>query len=248
MNGWERQNLNARSIGLALVRLASDLSQQATEDFETEHFDIEAQPRIHEMERSPFHSQAERLVEILFSILSEDKWEPEKPAEEVPAQEAWSFGLVIEQTMPRQIYNGFLRPRCVSPWVENVPEIVVQFLITLPGGKDHLDREHHGPVGWHYHYLDMKQRRSDVILCWDTRWPGAKAFSPSAPRPLFFESHSVRTAKFTARPERWSDKKRESMYDACTPDLQKWSLPEFRCAANTAEAVWPRGSNLTARV
>lgn len=240
--------MNARSVGLELIQLARDVSRQAEKGFEAELFDVEEQPPIEEMERLPVHSKAQHLVGRLFSDLSEDRWEPEKLDEEVPAQESWSFGWVHEYGELRRIRNGYLEPFRIVPLVKNLPKIVVQFLITLPGGSDHLDREHHKPVGWHYHYLDRTKRRSDVILCWDTRWPGAKAPSRSALRPLFQERHGEGRAKFPAKPNRWRAPKRESMHDACAPDLQRWALSEFRCAANKAEAVWPRGSALTPRV
>lgn len=247
MNGLERENMSARLIGLELVQLASDLSRQAAESFETEQFDLEARLPIPETERSSVHSDGEALVRKLFSVLSEDGWKPDHLAEEVAAGKTWSFGRVTETAALRQIRNGFLEPRRILPLVSNVPDIVVHFLITLPGGKDFLDREHHGPVGWHYHYLDMKKRRSDVILCWDTRWPGAVAPSRPAVRPIFQEKHSEGTAHFRARPRRWSDDKCESMHQACEPDLRR-PISEFRCAANKARAVWPLDSILTPRI
>lgn len=226
-------------MGLELIQLARDVSQQTEEGFVPETFDMEAQLPIHERERSPVHSYGEALARRLFTVLSEDGWKPDDFAKEVAAGKSWSLGRVIENAALRQIRNGYLEPRRILPLVSRVPEAVVHFLITLPGGKDFLESEHHWPVGWHYHYLDKRRRRSDVILCWDTRWTPVR---PQQLRPLFQEQHGAGKARFKARPHLWADPKCQSMHVACEPDLTARPINEFRCAAKKASAVWPRGS------
>ena len=81
--------------------------------------------------------------------------------------------------------------------------VVLYLLRVLPDGEDALEREKHGVgngMGWHYHYLDRRRRRFDVILSWDTRWDDP---DPDALRPLFVEPHAEGKAEFHARPDRW---------------------------------------------
>lgn len=234
--------MSARSIGLELIQLVRDVSQQTEEGFAPDPSDMKAQLPIDEMERSPFHSHGEALVGRLFAVLSEDGWAPDHVVEEVLAGKVWSFGRVLETAALRPIRNGSLEPKRIVPLVLKVLELVVHFLITLPGGKDFLESERHGPVGWHYHYLDKRKRGSDVILCWDTRWTPIR---PRQLRPLFQEQHGAGKAHFQAWPDLWADPKGQSMHVACAPDLKTRPINQFRCAAKKAKAVWSRGSILT---
>lgn len=140
----------------------------------------------------------------------------------------------------RRITRGYLQPAKRVPLLESVPVAVVQFIVGLPGGKDFLLREHHGPVGWHYHYLDRSQSRSNVILSWDTKY--AKIEDP---HPLFVEMHGEGKAKFKAKPDRWGHEKKRSMHRSCARDLDgRWPLSAFRCASTKATAVWPENAVL----
>jgi hypothetical protein len=103
----------------------------------------------------------------------------------------------------------------------------------------------HGGVKWHFHYIDARHRRSDVILSFDTRWNmTTSAKGPYRLRPLFVERHAEGKAKFTAHPERWETEKPTSMYEICSRDLHK-GIEHFRCAKNGSDAVWPRDATLT---
>ena len=133
-----------------------------------------------------------------------------------------------------------------EPIIRRLPDRVALFLITLDGGEDYLDLETHG-MGKHYHYLNWREQRSNVILCWDTRWqaPDPQTRPPTL-RALFVESHGEKTnADFVARPDLWRAKKRASMYEACVPDLAKSAIEEFKCAANKSQIVYPPGRRLT---
>lgn len=150
--------------------------------------------------------------------------------------DSWVLGKVKIRFPIRRIHGGFVEPLLIVPVVSRVPPLAVSFLIKVPGFKDALEREHHG-VGYHYHYLDQKRRRSNRVLCWDTR-----AEQKEDSHPLFQEEHGE---GFPARPDLWGDHKRISFHDACLPDLQRKSLTEFRCASSKALPVWPTSSVLT---
>jgi hypothetical protein len=116
---------------------------------------------------------------------------------------------------------------------------------SLAGGDDGLEREEHGGVKWHFHYIDARHQRSDVILSFDMRWKSVKsAKGPDRLRPLFVERHAEGKAKFAAHPGRWETEKRTSMYEICSRDLHK-GIEHFRCAKNGSDAVWPRDATLT---
>jgi hypothetical protein len=83
--------------------------------------------------------------------------------------EFWSLGSIDVHHRLRPIHAGFVEPTLRLPINEPLPERVVAFLLQIPGDRELLKREHHDHFGWHYHYLDYKKRRSNIILCWDTR-------------------------------------------------------------------------------
>jgi hypothetical protein len=134
------------------------------------------------------------------------------------------------------------------PMIRQVPDLVARFLISIDGGEEFLDREHHDAVGWHYHYLNWRKDRSNVVLCWDTRWtlPAAETPPPTKRRGLFVEEHGEKSnADFSAKPWLWGPTKRETMYNACSPDLQRWPIGAFRCASNKSDVVYPPSAKLT---
>jgi hypothetical protein len=157
--------------------------------------------------------------------------------------EFWSIGSIEFRHDLRPIHLGFLEPMLRIPITEPLSECVVAFLLEIPGDKDLLKREHHDHFGWHYHYLDRKERRSNTILCWDTR---AKPCGAHLQLPIFCETHAEGTKDFTAKPEQWGSPKRESMHKACSSDLTKWPLNEFKTPGRKAAPVWPLNAVLTA--
>lgn len=190
---------------------------------------------------------ASELVDCLDRALREEDWWLAAATNKIGfADHSYVYGMVPRRAPMRQIVRGFLQPVRNLPLVQRVPERVEAFLrIMLPGGDDGLTREEHGGVKWHFHYIDAKYRRSDVILSFDTRWSmatGTKGHSTF--RPLFAERHAEGKAKFSAHPERWGTEKRISMYEICSRDLNK-GIEHFRCAKNGSEPVWPRSALLT---
>jgi len=159
----------------------------------------------------------------------------------LPQHQFWSFGNIDVAAPIRRICRGFIEPVRRFPIISTVPDIVVSYLMEIPGERDLLQREHHAQTGWHYHYLDSTRARSNVVLCWDTR----AVLSSARPHPLFQETHGEGHARFTARPDCWGNKKKRSMHGVCAPDLQRWKLSEFRCASSKAGPVWPLGATLT---
>ena len=148
-----------------------------------------------------------------------------------------SLGTLEISGEPRPIWRGFLEPVFRIPLVPTSTRVLA-YLISLPD-NDFLERENHG-WGWHYHYVTEKEKRTDVVLCWDTLAP-----APTAPdvRGLFQEKHGQGVR---ARPDLWGDTKRQSMHDACKPDLRR-DISEFRHPTDKASAVWPLGRSLTPR-
>jgi hypothetical protein len=191
--------------------------------------------------------RADELVDALDLALRDHNWSPSAAAPGIDgAGGNYVYGLIPRRAPMRQIVRGFLEPVRYVPLVESVPENVALFLrIMLPGGDDGLEREEHGGVKWHFHYIDARHRRSDVILSFDTRW---KIVEPAKGlhrlRPLFVERHAERKSKFTAHPGRWQTEKRISMYEICSRDLHK-GIEHFRCAKNGSDAVWPCDATLT---
>ncbi|BCH19596.1 hypothetical protein [Mesorhizobium sp. L-2-11] len=203
-------------------------------------------PEIYPVQ-SDLNSRARELVQQLNEALTDANWNPKQPINEAFSDEEWTFGTAETIRAPiREIHGGFLEPTRRVPLVAQLPQQVVYFLITIEEGSDYLERETHG-MGWHYHYLDWKERRSNVVLSWDTRWTNlVPQTKPPQTRGLFVEEHGEKTnADFTAKPWLWGLNKRKTMYEACSPDLVTWPIESFKCAANKSEVVYPLTSSLT---
>lgn len=227
-------------------------------------FAAEMKPIEVEVSRFPVDAAEEAALELEFGLgqrlrrvtheivleleksLLKSGWRPDG-TDAYDEQGSWTFGTAMIIRGPsREIRGGFLDPIRRVPILSRVPEQVALYLITVDEGRDYLQKETHSGVGWHYHYLDWQKRRSDVILCWDTRWV-APAASPSSKRGLFVEKHADGGKPFKAKPARWGDKKRQTMYNVCAADLNKRQISEYRCAANKAEPVYPLDASLTPR-
>lgn len=183
---------------------------------------------------------AQLAVDELHELVKGMTFEVKRPPLE--NGEFWSIGSIDFHQDMRPIHLGFLEPKLRIPITEPLSECVVNFLLEIPGDKDLLKREHHDHFGWHYHYLDRKKLRSNTILCWDTR---AKPCGARLQLPIFCETHAEGTKDFTAKPEQWGSRKRGSMHEACSPDLAKWPLNEFKTPGRKAMPVWPLNAVLT---
>ncbi|RMI05378.1 hypothetical protein [Sinorhizobium meliloti] len=196
----------------------------------------------------PIREEASRIVKELDEVLKHSNWRPDRGPPPSPDTGHWTLGSVEQRAPARKIHLGYLEPVRLFPVVERVPDPVRAFLTQIPGWDDYLKRENHPGVGWHYHYLADLRKRSDVLLAWDTRWqaPPAPLKNRLPPlHPLFGEKHGEGKADVRAKPWLWGDKKKESMYGVCAPDLRKWKIHEFRCASSQADPVWPSGAKVT---
>lgn len=164
-------------------------------------------------------------------------------ASKLESGEFWSLGTFEWQGEHRSIYRGVLQPTCYLPISRPLGSKLTAFLITIAGDSDLLKRENHGHFGWHYHYLNFKKERSNVILCFDRHAKLAEGDH----RPLFWEKHSEGRSKFKARPDSWGEAKRLSIYASCEPDLSNWPIESFKQASKEARAVWPANRVLTSR-
>lgn len=186
------------------------------------------------------------VIGMLKTALNKTGWDPDVSNIPDAERDRWTFGAALTlRGSPRNIVGGFLQPLRIEPMVRRVPDSIALYLISIEDGEDFLKRENHN-MGWHYHYLNWRKDRSNVILSWDTRWqtPSSQT-KTSQRRGLFVEPHGEKGADFPARPDLWGPKKRISMYDACSPDLATWPIKEFKCASNNSDLVYPPGATLT---
>lgn len=110
----------------------------------------------------------------------------------------------------------------------------------IAGTDDLLVREQHDIFGWHYHYCDHQKRRSDVLMSFDRkRLEPGKAMRMQKFVPLCWELHGVNKAQFKAKPWNWKDRKRESVYAACIPDLAIKPDLTYKPPSKEAQDVWP---------
>lgn len=148
----------------------------------------------------------------------------------------WSLGTVELRTPLIPILRGSIEPVRRVVIAPRLPAGVVLFFLSIDGLRELLVREVHGHWGYHYHYLDAKERRSDTLLTFEqhlrTLRPGQQV------RVLTWERHAEKS-KFKARAWDWADKKRESVYRACLTDSAKRALTDYKVPAKDAEIVWP---------
>ncbi|MDF2232397.1 hypothetical protein P2H44_07495 [Albimonas sp. CAU 1670] len=161
--------------------------------------------------------------------------EPE-PLESADQNLSYCLGTERIYYRPIPVLRGSLQPVKVFVLAPRLGRVLYTLFVTIPGLKDKLMREIHGHWGYHYHYLNAKNKRSDTLLTFkpeprvDTR--GARV------RVLTWEYHSE-GKHFNARPYRWGDAKRRSVYDACINDSSNRELSTFKRPSGKAENVWP---------
>lgn len=239
----------AEALGRELLSLARELSNVGY-DWQDEVVAVEGRSLLPEPDWIQQASTLEGITHALEEALEGMDWRPAPDAPPLARDAVYTLGEWQQRAPLRQIVRGFVEPVRRVPLVSRVPEPVVLYLVhKLPGGAESLKREHHKGVGWHYHYLDKRKGRSNVVLCWDTRWEAAKTEEErkaQGPRPIFWEHHGEGNADFSAQPSLWGDPKRQSMREVCAGDLKR-NISEFRPASDDAEPVWPLLSILTPR-
>jgi hypothetical protein len=133
------------------------------------------------------------------------------------------------------IHRGFVEQ--VRTEIISAPPVFDVLFLKVSGIRETIERDIHDFVGWHYHYCNHKGERSDTMLSFD-------ALSEQSDKPLFWEKHSENNAKFQARAAAWKRRKRQSVYEACRPELKR-PAREFRRPEKTAQPVWPTGAILS---
>lgn len=240
--------MNPADIARRLIKFAADAKP---DEFEVENFPLTDNQDRKRFRESGTHERycrpARTMIKKLRETLAETDWKPD--LSDIPPGDRgrWSLGeAMILRGSEREILRGLLIPRRKVPILRGIPDSVALFLIDIGKGEDYLKRETHG-MGLHYHYLNWRRDRSNVVLSWDTRWPEPNPQTkPPVQRALFVEQHGERNnADFQAKPWLWGEKKRKSIYQACEPDLIKWPINEFKCAADKSDVVHPPGRTLT---
>lgn len=144
----------------------------------------------------------------------------------------WTLGKVTFIYEQYSILRGAMELRRSEPIAAGLSEIMIAFLVAVPGTRDKITRENHGHWGYHYHYLDSKDRRSDTLLTFDQK-------SANAARPTLRWERHAEADGFKARAGTWGSDKRESVYSVCHPDTSRFNLSNFKRPASDAEIVWP---------
>ncbi|MFT6533697.1 MAG: hypothetical protein ACJASC_003262 [Limimaricola cinnabarinus] len=148
----------------------------------------------------------------------------------------WSLGAEEIRGPLIPFLRGKLEPIRRVVVAPDLPEIIVPLFLTIPGLKEYLKREIHGHWGYHYHYLDTRERRSDTLLTFRRQLkalPGGRQV-----RALTWERHSE-ASHFEARAATWGAKKRKSVHEACVVDSAKRHLNDFKKPVKDAEVLWP---------
>ncbi|MCQ0093403.1 hypothetical protein [Roseovarius sp. M141] len=187
--------------------------------------------------------QLQPMLDELSTTLKEiDDQIPSDFAADIPSDftigdsEVFCFGTVHKLLEQKPILRGFAEAVKSEPVGSTQSRKLAFCLISIPGLKEKLCRENHGHFGYHYHYLDKDERRSDTVLTFGNPQAGTKGVT------LFFEKHAIKKAGFVAKMNLWGNKKRISTYATCAPDLKKWPLSEFKRPSIDASPLWSNRS------
>lgn len=153
---------------------------------------------------------------------------------------AWSVGAVTFCIERFPFLRGEVELRKTEPIAAGIPDVVVGFLVTVPGTTDQITREIHGHWGYHYHYLNNKGRRSDTLLTFDMT-------SKNISNPTLCWERHAEGGKFKARAGDWGSDKRQSVYSVCHPHASSFGLSAFKRPASDAEIVWPLAVGITVK-
>lgn len=148
----------------------------------------------------------------------------------------WSLGAEEIRGPLIPFLRGSLEPIHRVVVAPDLPENVFALFLTIPGLKELLKREIHGHWGYHYHYLDAQERRSDTLLTFDRKL--IKLRDGQQVKVVTWERHSE-ASHFAARATTWGAKKRKSLHEACVADSAKRNLNDFKKPAKDAEVLWP---------
>lgn len=176
-----------------------------------------------------------RLVDVWNNAV-----DPSERAEAAPKHRPRSPQSFITARMfagRKTIHLGFVDRYLVYPASPALNDRVLKLVIKVSGIDDLLVSENHDVFGWHYHYCDRDKRRSDTIMSFDRRRTSTS--STAAPFPLCWEPHAINKAKFKAKPWKWGDTKRSSIYAACAGDLAIRPPLYFKPPSQEAQDVWP---------
>lgn len=191
----------------------------------------------------PFFEESDQVyayVDLLNRVLDEARTPDSKSAP--PTDAVGTTRKVIAAWLfagRKPIHLGTVERYLVYPASPPLTAELLRLVVAIPEMDDVLIREQHDVFGWHYHYCDQRQRRSDIIMSFDRKRAVKSASANSQQSPLCWEPHAINKAKFSARPQRWGDRKRESIYTACAPDLGIRPPLMFKPPSKEAEDVWP---------
>ncbi len=166
--------------------------------------------------------------------------DPSDRADAAPRRRTGSSPSIMAARMfagRKIIHLGFVDRYLVYPASPPLSDLLLKLLAKIPGIDDLLISENHDVFGWHYHYCDRDKRRSDTIMSFDRR--RMTASWTTATVPLCWEPHAINKAKFKAKPWKWGDTKRSSIYTACARDLAVRPPLFFKPPSKEAKDVWP---------
>lgn len=149
-----------------------------------------------------------------------------------PSEHDFCLGSVDQQVQTIPILRGTVEVQRSLPVGGGISTKLALFLISISNVRRTLDRDS-GQWGYHYHYCKLNGERSDLVLCF------AENLANRPTRTLYWERHSEKNARFRAKPNMWQDRKRVSIYDACSANAGSKPLSEFRKPKMTACPVWP---------
>lgn len=130
------------------------------------------------------------------------------------------------------IIRGSLRLVQGRPIILSASAITAHFIQRV--GKRHVViRENHGGWGYHFHYCDVKNKRSDTILSF------RENLNKHGYKVVFHEVHAEGKSSFDARLNLWGHKKKKSAYSACLIGFGKFTLADFKKPGASAKTLWP---------
>lgn len=181
---------------------------------------------------SEYASELLRLIEMVMQRLDQQltKAEAVRSLEQRDSRNL-DLGKIFLELEEFPIVRGSLRLVQCRPIISNISLSTALFLQRVDKRHD-IIRENDG-WGYHFHYCNAKNKRSDTILSFREK------LNKHGNEVIFHEGHAEGKSTFHARVDLWGRKKRKSAYNACLIGLGKFTLADFKKPGASAATLWP---------
>lgn len=105
------------------------------------------------------------------------------------------------------------------------------FAKLVAAGDGFVANENHN-FGYHIHYYDRKERRTNVIFTFDPQEPRGSR------ETTFWEGHAGGSVQAKAKPDKFGDRRKMAIHDSCVSFLRTVSKGDFKTPSTPRSVLW----------